>query len=141
MKTIADNIKIINGQTTTVLNYRATKINKTSVHYESTSEKSMDVFRTSIARLEEFRGYSRAEGCPYLLKVKTDTNWNKCSPVTGLFPTTTKDVFYGDIRENMMKTLILIILEGDEYSNMTIIVFPKGHYYQTNEINRIVSRL
>lgn len=123
-----------------VIQYRAKKKNKSSVEYECLSELGEIIFNSDKAKIELFRGYSRATGCKYVFRVKTLSNWNKCKPVTNLWTTSLKNTFYGDIRDGIIKTLLIFQFADEDYSNVTLYVFPKG-VYPKNDINRIVAKI
>jgi hypothetical protein len=123
-----------------IIRYQAKKVNKTSIEYEATSELGESLFKSDKAKIELFRGYSRATGCTYVFKVKTLSNWNKCKPVTNLWATPLKNTFYGDVRDGITKTLLIFRIIEEDFSDFVVYVFPRG-IYPRNDINRIAARL
>jgi hypothetical protein len=137
---IANTIDLGYHEPVKVIQYRAIKINKSSIEYETTSEFGQSIFKSDKAKIELFRGFSRATGCTYVFRVKTLSNWNKCKPVTNLWATPLKNTFYGDLRDGITKTLIIFRVTDEEFSDLVLYVFPRGTYPR-NDINRIAARL
>lgn len=128
------------GHSTRVLTYKATKFNKESIEYQCTSELGKSIFNSNLSRLEVNRGYSRATGCPYFFKVKTESSWSNCSNVTGVYPTSTNGVFFGDIKHGITKTMILFKVDEHDFSELTIYVYPNGRNPR-QYVNKIASLL
>lgn len=123
-----------------IIRYQAIKINKASIEYETTSDLGESIFKSDKAKIELFRGFSRATGCNYVFKVKTLSNWNKCKPVTNIWATTLKNTFYGDLRDGITKTLLIFRITDEEFSDLILYIFPRG-IYPRNDINRIAAKL
>lgn len=121
--------------------YRPKKVNKTSTIYEyqNTIElrdiKPDDNF-TKIVRLEQYQGYSKAYNLNHYFRIRDTTNWSKCKLITGLFKTIKPNVFYGNIKENKYKTLIIFLIDNE--SNLVIHKYPKGYNPSRKTIDQII---
>jgi len=117
---------------------KAIKINKTSTIYESTTSDCISVFNTAIFRVEVDRGFHKATDCTFQLKVKDKRTWDDSSRISCLFPTNYTGILYGDIRDNIYRTMLFVDIRNTD--SIQVYVLPKGSYPKA-EINRIAAGL
>ena len=77
---------------------------------------------TDIVRVENYNGKSNAYGIDKYLRLRTSSSWLKSEKVTGLRPTTIKNVFTGDRLINGKKNLLVFIFSND-YKRLRIDVY------------------
>jgi hypothetical protein len=128
METIANTIDIGLGYPLTIVPYRATKKNQDSIIYECSIETGTEIFNSNLAKIELYRGYSKASGCKYIFTVKTGSNWKESTKKTCIWATSRKSIYFGDFKEGIVKTMILVQIEDDDFSNVKLYVFPRGEY-------------
>jgi hypothetical protein len=137
METTANTIDIGLGYPLTVIPYRATKRNRDSIVYECSTETGTEIFNSNLARIELYRGHSNASGCPpYVFTVKTGTNWKESTKKTCIWTTPRKSIYFGDFKEGIVKTMILVQVDWDHFSNVNVYVFPRG-VYPRNSVHQI----
>ena len=87
---------------------------------------------TETLRIELYRGKSNAKGINTYLRLRTTNNWQTCEQITGLRPTKSRNVFYGDRKINGKRNLLVF-----EYLNdgkvLKIDVY-RSFYPNTNNI-------
>jgi len=108
----------------TIHYFELEKKNKYSANYQMTSDRQTN-FLTKRIKIEQFNGFSEAVGVEYYLIIRDANNWSRCSKITGLRPTKTKGLYYGDRKNGNRKTLILVrfVTNGLEVTE-----FPLGQY-------------
>ena len=121
--------------------YRPKKVNKTSTIYEYSNTIELrdinpDDNFTKLVKLEVFQGYSKAKNLVYYFRLRDKSNWSKCKLVTGLFRTIKPNLFFGNIKENNYKTLIIFLI--DDESNLVIHKYPKGYNPSRKIIDQII---
>lgn len=62
---------------------------------------------TERLRIELYRGKSNATNIETYLRLRTSTNWQTCEQVTGLRPTKSNNVFYGNRKINGKRNLLV----------------------------------
>lgn len=62
---------------------------------------------TETLRIELYRGKSNAKNIETYLRLRTSTNWQTCEKVTGLRPTKSSNVFYGNRKINGKRNLLV----------------------------------
>jgi hypothetical protein len=86
---------------------------------------------TDTIRIEKYFGKSNAQNIEHYLRLRNTTNWATSEKVTGLRPTTIKDLFHGNRlttnpEDKQNKTLLLFIFSTDRQT-LTIDVY-RGFY-------------
>jgi len=70
---------------------------------------------TDLIRIEKDRNFHRAStNLVYWLRLRTTNNWSKCPTPTGLFKTSTPNLYYGDYIHNAKKHLLIFQFSKDE---------------------------
>lgn len=82
-------------------------------------------FLTAQVKLEDFQNYSKGHGFKEYFRTY-GTTWKNGEQVTGLYPTNTPNVYYGNRKVNGVKTLILFKLNV-ERTALKVYVFITGH--------------
>lgn len=126
--------------TKSVYKYKAIKVNKTSIIYEidrpePIKETHPEDYLTNLIKIEKDQGFSKANVC-YWLRVRNESNWNKCETPTGLFRTLNPKLYHGDIKTNKGKTLILFYF--DEVNNLQIFTYQNGFYPDRKQLEFII---
>ena len=102
--------------------------------------KSIDARTTgmsSFIRLEDYRNVKKLKGVTEHLSVRINGKWNNLS---ALFPTPRKNVFFGNISNQGVKTLIVVFIDR-ENGFMRVMEMPKGYYPNYGAILSLVNRL
>lgn len=120
--------------------YRVLKENKCDTIYELVTMPPGPTFLTSLVKLEEFQGYSRANSFQLYFRVRDKSSWRKSTTITGLFKTGIPGTYRGDKKGRDTRTLIMFKLhpDGDE---MTVYTFPAGYYPGPSIIEAIAAHL
>ncbi len=107
--------------------FRAIKVNKHSTIYEMIEGEEGSSFITKTVKIEKFQGYSEAYNLGEYFRIRNASNWKDSRQITGLWSTTRKDIFYGDIKEGTVKTLLLFQY-AQKRAYLKVYVFPQGVY-------------
>jgi hypothetical protein len=134
--------------------YSLTNVNALNTVYDYTLEDldtNKDYLFTDIVRIEKDLGYHKlSRHYDNLLYFRNDTNWKRCKR-TGLATTTSADVFYGDLtQEVILKTknakgkewetpehLILVQIDKD-FKKVVVDIFKHFHTYKKELIALII---
>lgn len=119
-----------NNTNSTQLVYKVTKVLKSYSVYELDYSIPSKGILTPLIRIENFRGYSNAKDIEYYLRIKDNSNWNKCKLISGLKITESKNIYYGDHFNNGSKSLMIFEFSDDK--STLIIHYFKGHYPRVN---------
>jgi hypothetical protein len=92
--------------------YKVERELKSYTIYVIDEVKGSKMLLTDLIRIETFRGKSNTHGIDVYLRLRDNSNWSKCSLVTGLRPISKEGVYYGDCNTphvigNEKKTLLL----------------------------------
>lgn len=114
--------------------YKVSKELKSYTVYELVEVKHSDKLLTDIVRIEPFHNYSKATNFDNYFRIKDTTNWKNSSAITGVIPTSIKNLYFGDCREpniigNTKKSLLLFYFDNDE---RTLIIDVFRDYYPYN---------
>lgn len=123
-----------------VYNYKVTKTNKHSIQFSLADAKPTGNILRDIVRIEYFQGFSNGKGFQYYFTPMSGNTWSASPRLTGMFPTTSPNVYYGDIREGFKKTLIMFKWSPVDTA-LTVYQFPVGAYPMPSEINQIARSL
>lgn len=116
--------------------YKVEKALKTYRVYQLEATKYGPPKLTPQLRIEKFRGYSKASGIGYYLRLRDTGNWSTCEKVTGLRPTPRKGVFEGN-RKAQKKSLILFQF-SPEADQVIIDVFPSFYPHHRGILQKII---
>ena len=115
------------------------KVNKHSRIYVARDQLiSFNSFITPVVKLEDDQGFSKAKGVRYHFKVRNEKNWSKCKVITGLFPTTNNELFYGDFKSKKGKTLMVFKISRKQ-PVLEVYIYPEGFYPSYQKIEKIIS--
>lgn len=123
-----------------VFTYKVCKANGHSIQFVNDGVAINGAILSEYIRIEKFQGYSNGKGFQYYFTPKTKPTWSASPRLTGMFPTKTEGVFYGDYRDSLRKTLIMFNWKPEE-SLLNVILFPIGYYPMDSEINQIARTL
>jgi hypothetical protein len=131
-----------NNTTDTARVYRfiPVKFNKHDTIYQGLENNPKDSFITELVKVEKFQGYSNAHNLGLYFRIKNQSSWAKSKQITGLWKTTRIEAFYGDIRENTTKTLLVFIIDPVSHV-LTVYEYPRGYYPHRNVIDQIITAL
>jgi hypothetical protein len=113
------------------------KFNKHDTIYYAQMNNPKDSFITELVKIEKFQGYSNAYNLGLYFRIKDQSSWSKSKQITGLFKTTRKGVYYGNIKEGATKTLLLFKIEH-ESNELTVFEYPKGYNPHRNVIDNLI---
>lgn len=90
---------------------------------------------TDIIRIEPYMNLSRATDFNLYFRIRDQSNWQKCSAITGVKPTQNKDLFFGDCAKPYLigctkQSLILFYFENN---SMKLIIDVFRDYYPFND--------
>lgn len=124
--------------------YKPHKINKTSTIFEhlQTHESrptTPDDYFTNLIKIEQYQGYSKAYNLSHYFRIRNTTNWSKCKTPTGLFKTIKPNVFFGDLKTNKGKTLIVFHFDSDD--TLRIYKYANGYYPNRKILDAIINQL
>ncbi len=102
--------------------FTVSKVLETVLHYEQ-QPGNLNNLLTEKIKFSKDRGYSQASGVLYWLHLRDKTKWGR--QLTGLRPTK-ENIFYGDMRINGKKSLLIFQFDHDK-GNLIIDVF-RGFY-------------
>jgi hypothetical protein len=105
--------------------FRAIKVNKHSTIYEMIEGEEGSSFITKTVKIEKFQGFSHAYNLGEYFRIRNASNWKDSKQITGLWQTTREDIFYGDIKEGSVKTLLLFQY-AQKRAYLKVYVYPKG---------------
>lgn len=114
--------------------YKVSKELKSYTVYELVEVKHSDKLLTDIIRIEPFLNYSKANNFNDYLRIKDKSNWKHSNLITGVKPTSSKGLFYGDCAKpniigNTKKSLLLFYFDNDK---RTLIIDVFRDYYPYN---------
>lgn len=113
----------VNGITTFV--YSRTKQNLTNSHYQTTDNLDKCQLLSSIVKVEQDRKFHKAKGFNEWFRTY-GTSWDTGNK-TGLKFSKTPNQFYGDLKVNNIRTLLIFKFSEDRQT-LTVEVFPFGYY-------------
>jgi len=124
--------------------YKPIKINKQSRIFELSQtqrlrHKQQDEFLTELVRVEKDQGFSKAKDVVYWLRIRNQSNWSKCQTPTGFKKTDKTNVFFGDIKTDRGKTLIIFKFQDDE--SLKIFNYQNGFYPKKTQLKKIINKL
>lgn len=120
--------------------YKATKVNKNSIIYQTTEDVRRNPILTHTARVEKFMGFSKAYNLADYFRIRNTSNWQTCKQVTGLWKTSKRNIYYGDFKSGNRRTLMLFRFD-QERSKMLVYLFEQGYYPSREIIENIVTGL
>lgn len=94
---------------------------------------------TELLRIEQYRGKSNATGITEYLRLRTTTNWNTSEQVTGLRPTSNKNVFHGNRLKDGKKSFLVFIFQ-DNRKTLYIDVYRSFYPKHNGILNDILKR-
>ena len=111
--------------------FKVTNVLKTYSVYQIDEVAGTKNLLTDTIRIEKYFGKSNAHNIDNYLRLRTTTTWSTSEKVTGLRPTTIKDLFHGNRltvnpQGKQNKTLLLFIFSTDRQT-LTIDVY-RGFY-------------
>jgi hypothetical protein len=130
---ITDNIK-------RVYRFIPIKFNKNDTIYQGLDSNSGNSFITPLVKVEKFQGYSNAYNLGLYFRIKDQSSWSKSKQITGMWKTNRKETFYGDIKDNERKTLLIFKICPDSQV-LTIYEYLTGYYPNRSVIDSIVSQI
>ncbi len=123
--------------------YQVSKELKSYTVYQLDEVKNNTNLLTGLIRIEPFLNKSKANNFNDYFRIYNKTSWAKSDLITGLIPTTTKGLFFGDCRKtgiigNTKKSLLLFYYVPN--SNKLIIdvftdYYPFNDFLLINHIN------
>lgn len=122
--------------------YKVSKELKSYTVYELVEVDNTKLL-TDIIRIEPFMNMSKAKNFNDYFKIKDKSSWKYSSLITGIKPTSTKHLFFGDCRKpgligNTSKSLLLFYFVPN--SNKLIIdVFRDYYPYNDNLLNHLLN--
>ena len=123
--------------------YKPIKVNKTSTIFEylQTHENrpsTPDDYFTTLVKIEQYQGYSKAYNLSHYFRIRNTTNWSKCKTPTGLFKTIKSNLYYGNILSSKGKTLILFHFDNDDV--LRIYKYQNGFYPKRKQLDLIINK-
>ena len=112
--------------------FTVSKVLETVLHYEQHPD-DLNHLLTERIKFSKDRGYSQASGILYWLHLRDKTKWRR--QLTGLRPTK-EGIFYGDMKINGRKSLLLFQFDQDK-GNLIIDVF-RGFYPTHKGLQKIL---
>ncbi|MBX2960632.1 MAG: hypothetical protein KF732_11840 [Flavobacteriales bacterium] len=114
--------------------YKISKELKSYTVYDLEDVNNPNKLLTDTIRIEPFLNYSNADNFNDYLRIKNHSNWKFSSLITGLKPTSTKNLFFGDCAKpnllgNTKKSLLLFYFDNDKG---TLIIDVFRDYYPYN---------
>ena len=116
------------------------KTNKQDTIYQGLETNPRDSFITDFVKVERFQGYSNAYNLGLYFRIKDASSWAKSKKITGLWKTQNEKVFFGDIKEDNVKTLLLFEIDP-ETNNLRVFEFEKGFYPSRSIIDKLSNGL
>lgn len=120
--------------------YRANKFNKCDTQYELTHNLPSGAILTDRVKIEAFQGFSNAYNLGEYFRLRGATNWKDGKQLTGIWKTSTPNIFYGDRRTNKGKSLLMFVF-GVNRESLTVYVYPDGYYPHKTQIETIAGGL
>ena len=112
---------------------------KTKITRARTGPEKLLQILTDTLRIEKYNGYSKATGINFYLRLRTDSNWQRCQKVTGLRPTGRKLLFEGNLLDNGKKSLLLFDF-NKETGGLIIDVYKDFYPYHKGQLKKIVNQ-
>lgn len=116
------------------------KFNKHDTIYQAQPTNPKDSFITELVKIEKFQGYSNAYNLGLYFRIKDQSSWAKSKQITGLFKTTRKGAFYGNIKEGAIKSLLLFKIDTESHE-LTVYEYPKGYDPHRNVIDLLINNI
>lgn len=110
-----------------------------SVYEISEVKENKPPILTETLRIEQYRNKSNATNISEYLRLRTTTNWNTSEQVTGLRPTSNKNVFHGNRLKDGKKSLIIFIFQNDRQT-LYIDVYRSFYPNHNGILNDILKR-
>jgi len=130
--------------TPVIYTYKPIKINKQSRIFELSETQRLrhnqpNEILTELLRIEKDQGFSKAKDVAYWLRIRNQSNWSKCETPTGFKKTDKPNVFYGDIKTDRGKTLVIFKFQDDE--SLKIFNYQNGFYPKKTQLKKIINKL
>jgi hypothetical protein len=110
-----------------VYQYKSYKINKQDTIYQISEPKELQSFLTEFVKVEKYQGYSNAYNLGLYFRIKNESSWAKSKQITGLWKLSNPNIFYGDIKQDKNKTLLLFFIEPNK-GILKVFEFPTNYY-------------
>jgi hypothetical protein len=110
-----------------VYTYESKKLNKHDTIYQIIDSKELQSFLTEFVKIEKYQGYSNAYNLGLYFRIKNESSWAKSKQITGLWKLSNPNIFYGDIKQDKNKTLLLFFIEPNK-GILKVFEFPKNYY-------------
>jgi hypothetical protein len=123
-----------------VFRFSPIKFNKHDTIYQAQPSNPNDSFITELVKIEKFQGYSNAYNLGLYFRIRDASSWAKSKQITGLFKTTRKGAFYGNIKEGATKTLLLFKIDHESHE-LTVYEYPKGYDPHRNVIDSLINTI
>jgi hypothetical protein len=120
--------------------FSSIKFNKHDTIYKAQPNNPKDSFITELVKIEKFQGYSNAYNLGLYFRIKDQSSWSKSKQITGLFKTTRKGAFYGNIKGGTTKTLLLFKIDHESH-DLTVYEYPKGYNPHRNVIDLLINTI
>ena len=121
--------------------YIADKFNKHDTIYRiKTPVHLLGTVLTDHVKIEVFQGYSKAYNLGYYFRIKNTSSWAKSRQITGLFKTGKRGVYYGNIKEGNVRTLLLFHLQN-ENELLNVYEFPNGFNPSRSVIDLLIEQI
>jgi hypothetical protein len=116
------------------------KFNKHDTIYQAQPDNPKNSFITELVKIEKFQGYSNAYNLGLYFRIRNASSWAKSTQITGLFKTTRKGAFYGNIKEGASKSLLLFKINPENHE-LTIYEYFKGYNPHRNVIDNLINTI
>jgi hypothetical protein len=110
-----------------VYQYKSIKTNKQDTIYQISEPKELQSFLTEFVKVEKYQGYSNAYNLGLYFRIKNESSWAKSKQITGLWKLSNPYIFYGDIKQDKNKTLLLFFIEPNK-GILKVFEFPTNYY-------------
>jgi hypothetical protein len=120
--------------------YLVEKENKQDTIFKSVSSNQLQSFFTEVVKIERFQGYSNAYNLGLYFRVKNESSWSKSKQITGLWKTTTSNIFYGDYLSSIGKSLLMFKI-CPKNESLIVYQFPEGYYPTKPTIDILSSKI
>ena len=121
-------------------NFEVVKYNKHDTIYQLCFGQLTNELVTQTVKIEKFQGFSKAYNLGLYFRIKNATSWAKSKQITGLWKTTRLNHFYGDFKQNEIKTLLLFKIDP-ESQTMCLYQYPKGYYPHRKVIDSLINQI
>lgn len=119
-----------------VYQYKSIKTNKQDTIYQISEPKELQSFLTEFVKVEKYQGYSNAYNLGLYFRIKNESSWAKSKQITGLWKLSNPNIFYGDIKQDKNKTLLLFYIEPNK-GILKVFEFPINYYPNKSTIELI----